>query len=96
MKAMAIRATWALACVTAAGAVAGAMFTYWFTVNGFTYPGMEEMAAEFNLPARVFPEVTVKSLFTGPLAVFVFTIFAAAYPALRLHWLQPVQAMRAA
>ena len=80
----------------AAGAIAGALFTYWFTVNGFTYPGMEEMAAEFNLPARVFPEVTAMSLFIGPLAVFVFTIFAAAYPALRLHWLQPVQAMRAA
>lgn len=80
----------------AAGALAGAAFTYWFTVYGFTYPGMEEMAAEFNLPARVFPEVTPLSLLIGPLAVFVFTLFAAAYPALRLHWLQPVQAMRAA
>jgi len=80
----------------AGGAAAGALVTGWFTVNGFSYPGMAEMAAEFNLPAEVFPSVNLASLLIGPAAVFVFTILAAAYPALRLHWLQPVEAMRAA
>ncbi len=78
------------------GALLGGLFTTWFTVNGFSMPGMEEMAERFNLPARFYPTVTLASLFSGPLVVFAFSIVAALYPALRLHWLKPVEAMRAA
>ena len=76
------------------GALAGGLFTTWFTVNGFTYPGMEEMVANFNLPGRVYPQATLVSMFAGPLVVFLFTLAAAVYPALRLHRLHPVEAMR--
>ena len=76
------------------GALAGGLFTTWFTVNGFTYPGMEEMVANFNLPGRVYPRATLVSMFAGPLVVFLFTLAAAVYPALRLHRLHPVEAMR--
>ena len=77
------------------GAVLGGLFTYWFSVNGFAYPGMAEMAAKFNLPARMYPQVSPLTLIIGPAVVFVFTILAALYPALRLHKLHPVEAMRA-
>jgi putative ABC transport system permease protein len=77
------------------GAVAGAAITSWFTFNGFAYPGMEELAAKFNLPSRFYPEVTVMTLFAGPAVVFLGSILSALYPALRLHWLHPVEAMRA-
>lgn len=76
------------------GALCGALFTTWFTVNGFSYPGMEEMVANFNLPGRVYPRATLLTMFAGPLVVFVFTLAAATYPALRLHRLHPVEAMR--
>ena len=76
------------------GALAGALFTMWFTVNGFSYPGMEEMVANFNLPGRVYPRANLVSMFAGPLVVFLFTLAAAVYPALRLHRLHPVEAMR--
>jgi ABC-type lipoprotein release transport system permease subunit len=76
------------------GAMAGALFTTWFTVNGFSYPGMEEMVANFNLPGRVYPRATLLTMFAGPLVVFVFTLAAAAYPALRLQRLHPIEAMR--
>jgi len=76
------------------GAIAGALFTTWFTVNGFSYPGMEEMVANFNLPGRVYPRATLISAFAGPSVVFLFTLAAAVYPALRLHRLHPVEAMR--
>ena len=77
------------------GALLGGLFTYWFSVNGFAYPGMDEMAAKFNLPARFYPQVSALSLLIGPAVVFIFTILAAVYPALRLHRLHPVEAMRA-
>jgi ABC-type lipoprotein release transport system permease subunit len=76
------------------GAIAGAIFTTWFTVNGLSIPGMEEMAANFNLPARIYPEVTPWTTVAGPIVVFLFTLLAAVYPALRLHRLHPVEAMR--
>lgn len=77
------------------GSIAGVIFTSWFTANGLSIPGMEEMAANFNLPARIFPQVTPWTMLAGPLVVFLFTLLAAAYPALRLHRLHPVEAMRA-
>jgi ABC-type lipoprotein release transport system permease subunit len=77
------------------GAIAGVIVTSWFTTNGLSIPGMEEMAANFNLPARIYPQVTPWSTIAGPLVVFAFTLLAAAYPALRLQRLHPVEAMRA-
>jgi putative ABC transport system permease protein len=77
------------------GALLGAILIAYLGINGFAYPGMEEMAAKFNLPARFFPQLTVPTLLAGPLVVFVFTILSALYPALRLHRLRPVEAMRA-
>lgn len=78
------------------GALLGALLTSYFSSNGLVLPGMEEMAAQFNLPVRMYPRITLLSLLAGPLVVFSFSLLAAIYPAVRLRWLQPVQAMRAA
>jgi ABC-type lipoprotein release transport system permease subunit len=77
------------------GAILGAVIVVYFSVHGFSYPGMDELAAKFNLPPSFFPQVTFMTIFSGPAVVFVFTILAALYPALRLHRLRPVEAMRA-
>lgn len=77
------------------GAMAGGLITTWFTYNGFSYPGMDQLAANFNLPSRFYPEVTLLTLFLGPVVVFVGSILSSLYPALRLHWMHPVEAMRA-
>jgi ABC-type lipoprotein release transport system permease subunit len=77
------------------GALLGGLLTYYFSINGFSYPGMEEMTAKFHLPSRFYPQISVSSLMIGPVVVFMFTILAAVYPALRLHHLRPVEAMRA-
>ncbi len=78
------------------GALAGGVLTAWFSTNGVVFPGMDEMAAQFNLPARMYPKVSLTTLFSGPAIVFVFTMIAALYPAVRLNWQKPVDAMRVA
>ena len=78
------------------GILLGTLVTSWFTLSGFTYTGMDELAANFNLPARIYPEVTFETLLAGPVVVFVGTLVSTLYPAFRLHCLQPVEALRAA
>ncbi len=81
---------------TVIGVVVGGIVTSWFTANGLAFPGMDEMAARFNLPARMYPQVNLFTLFIGPSVVFIFTMLAAIYPAVRLRWQNPVDAMRVA
>ena len=78
----------------ALGALLGAALTAWLGVRGFSMPGMEEMAAQFNLPARIYPQATFLSTLIGPLVVLLFTLLASVYPAWRLRRLHPVEAMR--
>ncbi len=77
------------------GAIGGAILTAYFSVNGLSIPGMEEMAANFNLPARVYFQATPGTMAIGPSIVFLFTLLAAVYPAQHLYRLHPVEAMRA-
>ncbi|MGQ9427415.1 ABC transporter permease [Gilvimarinus sp. F26214L] len=78
------------------GALLGGGLSLILGHTGFVYPGMEEMTERFNLPGRIFPEVSLFTVLFGPGVVFVASMLAALYPALRLHFLQPVAAMRAA
>ena len=77
------------------GVLLGAVLTGYLSFAGFTYPGMDEMAAKFNMPARMYPQISLLSLLWGPATVFLGALLAAVYPALRLFRLQPVAAMRA-
>lgn len=79
-----------------AGAAIGGIVTGMTMEAGIYLPGMEEMVSQFNLPSRLYPQLTLLTLLAGPTIVFLFTLLAAVYPALRLRWLEPVQAMRAA
>ncbi len=78
------------------GVLGGGLLTLWLGVRGFSYPGMEELAVQFNLADRIYPQLSLLSALSGPSVVFVFTLLAAVYPALRVRWLHPVEAMRAA
>jgi len=81
---------------TVIGIIVGGIVTSWFTSSGIAFPGMDEMAARFNLPDRMYPEVNLFTLTIGPGVVFLFTMLAAIYPAVRLRWQNPVDAMRVA
>jgi ABC-type lipoprotein release transport system permease subunit len=77
------------------GLLLGLLIIAVLQVTGFAYPGMEDIAVRFNLPARIYPQLSWLSAWIGPAVVFVGTLLAALYPALRLYRLQPLAAMRA-
>jgi ABC-type lipoprotein release transport system permease subunit len=79
----------------ALGVLFGWMLSSYLSEVGFAYPGMDELGARFNMPGRMYPEVSPLSLLWGPGVVMLGAMLAAIYPALRLFRLAPVQAMRA-
>jgi putative ABC transport system permease protein len=78
------------------GVLLGAALVLWLGYHGFSYPGMEEMAGRFNLPSRIYPQISSIGLLLGPTIILVSSVVASLYPAVRLHWMEPVKAMRAA
>jgi len=78
------------------GVALGIPLTYYLSIVGFSYPGMEEMTVRFNLPDRMYPSLSLLSIMLGPVIIYIFSLLAAIYPALRLFFLQPVSAMRSA
>ncbi|MHC4910895.1 MAG: ABC transporter permease, partial [Planctomycetota bacterium] len=78
------------------GMLGGGALIAWLSVQGFTYPGLEEMTSKFNLPDRIYPQLSVIGLLMGPAIVLFCSVVATVYPAIRLYRLEPVDAMRAA
>ena len=78
------------------GMILGGALVLWLGHTGFTYPGLEEMAGKFNLPGRIYPQFSAVGLLMGPVILLLASMAASIYPALRIHWLEPVAAMRAA
>jgi len=78
------------------GLCLGLILTWYMSVAGFSYPGMEQMAERFNLPDRMYPSISLLSMSLGPGIIFIASLLAALYPSLRLWMLKPVTAMRAA
>lgn len=79
----------------AIGVALGGLVVLYFQHVGLYFPGMEEMAQRFNLPDRIYPEISLLSILMGPVVVMIFSLVATLYPALRILRLHPIEAMRA-
>ncbi|OOZ39986.1 hypothetical protein BOW53_09430 [Solemya pervernicosa gill symbiont] len=77
------------------GLLLGGSIALYYDLNGFSYPGMEEIGAEFNIPGEIYPQISLLALLLGPAGILIFTLLAALYPAMRIRKLQPVEAMNA-
>lgn len=76
------------------GLAIGTAVTLYFYVYGFTYPGMEELGAQFGLTGVITPQLSLFAFTLGPAVILLFTMIASLYPALRIRTLKPVDAMK--
>lgn len=74
------------------GIFVGGIINAYFAHYGIAFAGMEQMAEKFNLPSRIYPAQHLATLLAGPLIVFIGSVFATVYPALKLRTLHPVTA----
>lgn len=79
----------------AIGVAVGGGIAVYLHFEGFTFPGMKEIYAQFGLPGEIHSKISFVSVLLGPAVILVFTLLAALYPALRVRKLQPVEAMHA-
>lgn len=79
----------------AAGTVLGLAVALWLRVRGFTYPGLEELGAQFGLSGRITPKIAWWTILLGPAAVWACVMLGALYPLPRLRRLRPVAALQA-
>lgn len=80
----------------AVGMAVGGGLAAWYGVHGLPLPGAEGVFAQWGLPDRMYPQVNVFSLLTGPVVIAATTAAAGIFPYLRVRRLRPVAAMRAA
>ena len=78
------------------GVLPGFLLAAYLAQVGFTFEGMAEANARFNMPERMYPQVSLAALLWGPGVVFLGAMLACIYPALRLRGLEPVAAMNSA
>ena len=76
------------------GMLIGSLVTAYFMVHGINLGDASEISRQFGIPSVLYPKLTLISILAGPMAVFLITLLAALYPALKIRRLQPVEAMR--
>ncbi len=77
----------------AAGIAGGSLLTAYFQFQGIVVPGAEEIARQFGLPERIYPQLSLLSVSIGAGIVLVITLLTAAYPALKVRKLKPLEAL---
>ena len=87
------------ACLTLVGITAGMVLGVTVTLilqqYGIDLGSANQILAQFGISGRMYPQLTPLSAFLGPGAVFLVTLVAALYPAIKVTRLKPVEAMNA-
>ncbi|OGI48033.1 MAG: lipoprotein ABC transporter permease [Candidatus Muproteobacteria bacterium RBG_16_65_34] len=73
----------------------GLLVAFYFSVYGFTYPGLAELMGQYGLPGLIYPKLSFVSVALGPAVILGFVLLASLYPALRIRRLNAVEAMHA-
>lgn len=82
-------------CGIVLGVLAGCLLTLWLSHTGIPLGGAEGLLRQYGIPGELKPQLTLVTAFAGPALVFLITILTALYPAIKIHGLNIVDAMRA-
>lgn len=82
-------------CGIALGILAGCILTYGIQQTGIPMGDAEGMLKQFGIPGLIRPKLTPATALIGPAVVFFITMLTALYPAVKVHRIIPVDAMRA-
>jgi len=80
---------------TAIGLLLSNLLVGWAAVQGIPLGMMEEMAAQYYMPSRLYPAISLYAMSLAPLVLLVGTQLAAFFVTLRVRRLKPVEALRA-
>lgn len=81
---------------SAIGLAIGVGVSFWLAHRGIVIPGIAQVTAQFGLPSRLYPELTLFSTLTGSALILLFILLGGIIPHLRISRLVPALAMRAA
>ena len=76
------------------GNVFGALVVSYYHEYGFVAPGAEEIMKKWNLPNRIFPDITFQSFFYPSITVFLVSLLSIIYPAVKVLRLEPLKALQ--
>jgi putative ABC transport system permease protein len=77
-----------------AGVVLGCLLTGYFAGHGIHLGANSELFSQYGIPDTLYPRLSAITVTAGPVTVFLITLAAALYPALRIRKLRPVEALR--
>lgn len=80
----------------AIGIVAGGSATLWFANRGIVYPGLQNILAQYGIPTRLYPSLSLFSALAGPGAIALSIFMGGIVPYLHVRRLKAAMAMRAA
>jgi putative ABC transport system permease protein len=79
----------------AVGMTLGLALTGYAAAHGIAFSSNEALLAQWNLPARIYPQISLATITAGPLIVLAATSLAALFPIFHVRRLRPVDAMKA-
>ncbi len=77
------------------GIALGAALTGWFRIHGLGMGGTDALFAQWGLPGRMYPQLSLFSLTTGPAVIALCIVLTGFIPYRRIQRMAPVTAMRA-
>ena len=80
----------------AIGILIGGAVAFYFQIYGIYFSGFEEMMAEFGIPSRIYPQISLFSILFGPGAIVLAVVIGGLVPYRRIRKLEPVTAMASA